>query len=96
MYDHVMQCKNNWFGSSLLQINLMRMLKGANNATISKNYRPVQPLGDRKVNASFEAPTTQPPTNGTTGKPAITADASAINMTAGLFLLMLFAAFFMR
>ena len=74
----------------------MRMLKDANNATISKNYRPVQKLEGREVKASFGGPTTQPPTTETTGKPAITADASAINMTAGLFLLMLFAAFFVR
>lgn len=67
----------------------MRMLKGKGNATISNNYRPIQNLYNRVVKASFDVPTPSP-------TPGPTADASAINMTVGLFLMMLFAAIFVR
>lgn len=72
----------------------MRMLKGKDNATISDNYRPIQSLNNRTVKVSFDVPTASP--SASPPAPTPTADASAINMTAGLFLMMLFAAIFVR
>ncbi|KAL9981645.1 hypothetical protein ACROYT_G010377 [Oculina patagonica] len=77
------------------QINLMRMLKGKDNATISNNYRPIQMLNTRTVKASFDVPT-QSPSASATPSATPSADASAISMTAGLFLMMLLAAIFVR
>lgn len=62
------------------------MLKDTNDKPMVDNYRPLQKLNGRTVYSSFEVPSMAKPT---------VADASAVNMTAGLFLLMLFAALFM-
>lgn len=76
-------------------MDLLRMLKDSNDKQMVDNFRPLQKLNGRTVYSSFEvtsskSSTTKPPVVATT------ADASAVNMTAGLFLLMLFAALFMH
>lgn len=76
-------------------MNLLRMLKDSNDNQMVDNFRPLKELNNRTVYSSFEVTSSKPSST----KPpvvATTADASAVNMTAGLFLLMLFAAFFMH
>ena len=77
-------------------MDLLRKLKDAKNMTLENNYREIQPLNTRKVMVSFDQ-TIKPPASSTTKAPVTTtADASAIKVTAGLFLLMLIAAIFVH
>lgn len=74
-------------------MNLLRMLKDSNDNKMVDNFRPLQDLNNRTVYSSFEVTkpsSTKPPVVATT------ADAGVVNMTAGLSLLMLFAALFMH
>jgi len=73
-------------------------LKQINGKPIMDNFRPVQPLNDREVKASFQSPNGN---GGATTTPAAeatspTVGASAVRMTAGLFFSIPFAAFFLH
>ena len=81
-------------------MNLMLALKQKNGALIENNFRPVQPLYDRKVTASFQTgdagATTAPAPETTSPTATATATATAVRMTAGLFFSILFVAFFLH
>ena len=83
-----------WLGS-LLQMDLLRMLKDSDDKQMVDNFRPLLPVNNRNVYSSFEIPgqkemtTTKPPPS-----EGPTADATAVSMTAAPFLLMLVAALF--
>lgn len=71
------------------------MLKDSDDGQMVDNFRPLLALNGRTVYSSFNASTgasTPTPTMITTVK----AHATAVSMTAALFLLMLVAAFFMH
>ena len=73
-----------------LQLVALRSMKYNDSANIVDNYRPVQPLEGRQVNASFSMPTT----TGTV--PPVTIDGVALKISNVVLLLMLLltAAFF--
>lgn len=77
---------------SQYQMDLLRMLKDSDDGQMVDNFRPLLALNGRTVYSSFNASTGATPTMVTTVK----AHATAVSMTAALFLLMLVAAFFMH
>ena len=93
-------------------MNLLRRLENNFTSPIPGNFRPVQPLNDRTVRASFQVPEQNTATTTAAATPATTtstgatdpstvsieleAGSSAVDMTAGLFLSMLFAAHFVH
>ena len=77
-------------------MNLMLALKQKNGALIKNNFRPVQPLYDRKVTASFQTGDAGATTASAPETTSPTAGASAVRMTAGLFFSILFVAFFLH
>jgi len=74
----------------------MLALKQKNGALIVNNFRPVEPLNDRKLTASFETGDGGATTAPASETPGPTAGASAVRMTAGLFFSILFVAFFLH
>ena len=63
-----------------LQLDNLRSMKYNDSANIVDNYRPVQPLHDRQVKASFGEPKTTPP---------VTIDGVALQISNVVLLLML-------
>ena len=69
------------------------MLMDSDDVKMVNNYRPIQDLNNRTVYSSFDVST---PTASTPSTEGPKADATAVSMTAALFLLMLVAAFVMH
>ena len=74
------------------------MLMDSDDVKMVNNYRPLQDLNNRTVYSSFNVstPTDSTPTASTPSTEGPKADATAVSMTAALFLLMLVAAFVMH
>lgn len=76
------------------QMGLLRNLDDSNGVKMVNNFRPLLPVNDRTVYSSFsilgQGATTTPTSEGPS------ADATAVSMSAALFLLMLVAALFMH
>lgn len=68
----------------------LRMLEFTDNTTMVNNYRPVQPLYDRKVKYRFNETTED------TAAPTTISGAGIIDISVGLFSLMLLTALFGR
>ena len=91
-------------------MNLLRSLKKNNSSPIFGNFRPVQPLYNRSVRASFHVSELNTSTTPTVATAANTTDtittagvptdsnagSSAVNMTASLFFPIFLAALFVH